>query len=162
MRSDIFITSSYKYITLVYVEENFNMNKKVSIREVIATKIVIAVLIAGYYWMWSRSEWMPEYRQFQSFWGGFLIFVLVVHYYRVEKYKKEYFDELAEKNLKRCDSICLKVFSILMIVTAFLGGILGHVNAISTTLMGWLIIGSVIVITILRTILFLIMDKKGV
>ena len=31
------------------------MKKKVSILEIVATKIVIALLVAGYYWMWSRS-----------------------------------------------------------------------------------------------------------
>ena len=48
-----------------------------------------------------------------------------------------------------------------MVVVAFLGGILGHLNAISTEMMGWLIIGSIIAITILRTIVFIIMDSKG-
>ena len=86
------------------------MKNKVSIREVVATKIIIAILIAGYYWMWSRSDWQPEYRQFSSYWGFLLFLILIVHYFRVKKYKKEYFDEFAEKNLLRCDAICLKVF----------------------------------------------------
>ena len=70
--------------------------------------------------------------------------------------------EFAEKNLHRCDSICLKIFCVLMVIIAYLGGILGHVNGISTALMGWLIIGTVITITILRMIMFIIMDSKGV
>lgn len=49
-----------------------------------------------------------------------------------------------------------------MVIIAYLGRILGHVNAISTAVMGWLIIGTIIAITILRTIIFLIMDSKGV
>ena len=49
-----------------------------------------------------------------------------------------------------------------MVVIAYLGGILGHINAISTMVMGWLIMGSIIAITILRTIIFFIMDHKGV
>ena len=138
------------------------MKNKVSIREVVATKIIIAILIAGYYWLWSRSDYQPEYQQFSSYWGFILFLMLIVHYFRVEKYKKEYFDEFAEKNLHRCDSICLKIFCVLMVIIAYLGGILGHVNGISTALMGWLIIGTVITITILRTIMFIIMDSKGV
>ena len=138
------------------------MNNKVSIREVVATKIIIAILIAGYYWLWSRSDYQPEYQQFSSYWGFILFLMLIVHYFRVKKYKKEYFDEFAEKNLHRCDSICLKIFCVLMVIIAYLGGILGHVNGISTALMGWLIIGTVITITILRTIMFIIMDSKGV
>lgn len=138
------------------------MKNKVSIREVVATKIIIAILIAGYYWLWSRSDYQPEYQQFSSYWGFILFLMLIVHYFRVKKYKKEYFDEFAEKNLHRCDSICLKIFFVLMVIIAYLGGILGHVNGISTALMGWLIIGTVITITILRTIMFIIMDSKGV
>lgn len=138
------------------------MKNKVSIREVVATKIIIAILIAGYYWLWSRSDYQPEYQQFSSYWGFILFLMLIVHYFRVKKYKKEYFDEFAEKNLHRCDSICLKIFCVLMVIIAYLGGILGHVNGISTVLMGWLIIGTVITITILRTIMFIIMDSKGV
>lgn len=56
----------------------------------------------------------------------------------------------------------LESFCLLMVIIAYLGGILGHVNAISTAIMGWLIIGTIIAITILRTIIFLIMDSKGV
>lgn len=138
------------------------MKNKVSIREVVATKIIIAILIAGYYWLWSRSGYQPEYQQFSSYWGFILFLMLIVHYFRVKKYKKEYFDEFAEKNLHRCDSICLKIFCVLMVIIAYLGGILGHVNGISTALMGWLIMGTVITITILRTIMFIIMDSKGV
>ncbi len=138
------------------------MKNKVSIREVVATKIIIAILIAGYYWLWSRSDYQPEYQQFSSYWGFILFLMLIVHYFRVKKYKKEYFDEFAEKNLHRCDSICLKIICVLMVIIAYLGGILGHVNGISTALMGWLIIGTVITITILRTIMFIIMDSKGV
>jgi len=138
------------------------MKNKVSIQEVVATKIIIAILIAGYYWLWSRSDYQPEYQQFSSYWGFILFLMLIVHYFRVKKYKKEYFDEFAEKNLHRCDSICLKIFCVLMVIIAYLGGILGHVNGISTALMGWLIIGTVITITILRTIMFIIMDSKGV
>ena len=138
------------------------MKNKVSIREVVATKIIIAILIAGYYWLWSRSDYQPEYQQFSSYWGFILFLMLIVHYFRVKKYKKEYFDEFAEKNLHRCDSICLKIFCVLIVIIAYLGGILGHVNGISTALMGLLIIGTVITITILRTIIFIIMDSKGV
>ncbi|EGY58157.1 hypothetical protein [Lactobacillus iners] len=138
------------------------MKKKVSILEIVATKIVIALLVAGYYWMWSRSDWMPEYRQYSAYFGGFLFLILLAHYHRVHKYKKERFDELAIKTLRKCDAICLKVLTVLMVIVAYAGGILGHVNAMSTAMMGWLIIGSIIAIAMLRTMLFLILNSKGV
>ena len=129
---------------------------------ILATKIVIALLVAGYYWMWSRSDWMPEYRQYSAYFGGFLFLILLAHYHRVHKYKKERFDELAIKTLRKCDAICLKVLTVLMVIVAYAGGILGHVNAMSTAMMGWLIIGSIIAIAMLRTMLFLILNSKGV
>lgn len=138
------------------------MKKKVSILEIVATKIVIALLVAGYYWMWSRSDWMPEYRQYSAYFGGFLFLILLAHYHRVHKYKKERFDELAIKTLRKCDAICLKILTVLMVIVAYAGGILGHVNAMSTAMMGWLIIGSIIAIAMLRTMLFLILNSKGV
>lgn len=138
------------------------MKKKVSILEIVATKIVIALLVAGYYWMWSRSDWMPEYRQYSAYFGGFLFLILLAHYHRVHKYKKERFDELAIKTLRKCDAICLKVLTVLMVIVAYAGGILGHVNAMSTAMMSWLIIGSIIAIAMLRTMLFLILNSKGV
>lgn len=38
----------YNFVILHYKE--INMKKKVSILEIVATKIVIALLVAGYYW----------------------------------------------------------------------------------------------------------------
>ena len=150
----------YHLMILHYKE--INMKKKVSILEIVATKIVIALLVAGYYWMWSRSDWMPEYRQYSAYFGGFLFLILLAHYHRVHKYKKERFDELAIKTLRKCDAICLKVLTVLMVIAAYAGGILGHVNAMSTAMMGWLIIGSIVAIAMLRTMLFLILNSKGV
>ncbi len=88
--------------------------------------------------------------------------MLTVHAVRVSKYKKEQADELAEQNLRRCDSICLKVFIPAMLITAYMGGILGHVNAISTSVIGWIIVMTIFVLSIFRTILFIVMDTKGV
>ena len=35
--------------------------KKVSLREIVADKIVFAILIALYYWMWARNDWHNYY-----------------------------------------------------------------------------------------------------
>jgi hypothetical protein len=69
---------------------------------------------------------------------------------------------MAEHNLKRCDSICLKLFLGAMIVTAWAGGVLGHIDEITTTQMGWIIIISIFLMSVIRTVLFAIMDSKGV
>ena len=33
--------------------------KKVSLRELVADKIVYAVLLAMTYWLWARNDWKP-------------------------------------------------------------------------------------------------------
>lgn len=73
------------------------MKNKVSIREVVATKIIIAILIAGYYWLWSRSDYQPEYRQFSSYWGFLLFLILIVHYFRVKNIRKNTLMNLQKK-----------------------------------------------------------------
>ena len=35
--------------------------RKVSLREIVADKIVFAILIALYYWMWARNDWHNYY-----------------------------------------------------------------------------------------------------
>lgn len=69
---------------------------------------------------------------------------------------------MAEQNLKRCDSICLKIFVGIMVVVAFGAAILGHINAVSTGTIGWVIILSILVLSIIRTVMFVVMDSKGV
>lgn len=138
------------------------MSKKVSLRELVANKIVFAIFLAIYYWMWSRTGWQDYYQTIQSIGAMVLIVFFAQQAIRINKYKKEGIDELAEENLRRCDSICLKLLVIVMAVTAYLGGILGHLDAISTATMGWLIVGAILGLSIFRTVLFIIMDVKGV
>ena len=138
------------------------MNKKVSLKEIVGNKILYAVILAAYYWMWARSDWQNWYLTVQSTLGGFLIVFFIFQSMRIRKYKKEGIDELAEQNLKRCDSFCLKLFIGVMVATAWVSGVLGHVNAISPELIGWIIILSILVLSIVRTILFVVMDSKGV
>ena len=33
------------------------MNKKVSLKEIVGTKIVYAIILTSYYWMWARTGW---------------------------------------------------------------------------------------------------------
>ena len=81
---------------------------------------------------------------------------------RISKYKKEGIDEMAEQNLKRCDAICLKLLIGAMVVVAFGAAILGHINAVSTGTIGWAIVLSILLLSIIRTVLFVVMDRKGV
>ena len=83
--------------------------KKVSLRELVADKIVFAVLLAVYYWMWARNDWRESYKTIQFVVFAFSFYYFVNRSIRLKKYKQEAVDEMAETNLKRCDSICLKI-----------------------------------------------------
>ena len=37
------------------------MNKKVSLKEIVGTKIVYAIILTSYYWMWARTDWEDWY-----------------------------------------------------------------------------------------------------
>ena len=138
------------------------MNKKVSLKEIVGTKIVYAIILTSYYWMWARTDWKDWYEMMQYVLGVFLFSFFSVQMIRISKYKKQGIDEMAEQNLKRCDSICLKLFVGVMVVVAFGAAILGHANAVNTGFIGWTIVLSILVLSIIRTVMFVVMDSKGV
>ena len=138
------------------------MNKKVSLKEIVGTKIVYAIILTSYYWMWARTDWKDWYETVQSMLGVFLFSFFTLQMIRISKYKKEGIDEMAEQNLKRCDSICLKLLVGVMVAVAFGAAILGHVNAVSNGFIGWAIVLSILALSIIRTVMFVVMDNKGV
>lgn len=138
------------------------MNKKVSLKEIVGTKIVYAIILTSYYWMWVRSDWKDWYETVQSMLGVFLFSFFTLQMIRISKYKKEGIDEMAEQNLKRCDSICLKLLVGVMVAVAFGAAILGHANVVSTGFIGWAIVLSILALSIIRTVMFVVMDNKGV
>jgi len=138
------------------------MNKKVSLKEIVGTKIVYAIIFTSYYWMWARTDWKEWYLTAQSVLGCVLIAFFLFQYMRIKKYKREGVDEMAEQNLKRCDSICLKLFIVAMIGVAWSCAILGHVSTINMGVIGWVIVLSILALSIIRTVMFVIMDSTGV
>lgn len=138
------------------------MNKKVSLKEIVGTKIVYAIILTSYYWMWARTDWKGWYETAQYVLGVFLFSFFAVQMIRISKYKKEGVDEMAEQNLKRCDAICLKLLIGAMVVVAFGAGILGHIDAVSPGTIGWAIVLSILALSIIRTVMFAVMDSRGV
>lgn len=134
------------------------MKKKVSLREIVGTKIIYALLVAVYYWMWARRDWNDFYITIQSVVGIFTAVFLLLQASRIRKYKHESFDELAEQNLKAADSICLKISMVSLVVIAFMGAL----TILDAIAMGYAIVGWLIVIMILRFIIFYVKDVKGI
>lgn len=138
------------------------MNKKVTLTEIVGTKIIYALIMVSYYWMWARSDWKDYYETIQLVLSIFLVIFFMIYARRIKKYKKESMDEMAEYNLKRCDSICFKIFIVVMIITAFVGAILGHSNTFSCGFIGWIIVLTILALTIIRTVIFIVMDSRGI
>ena len=134
--------------------------KKVSLRELVADKIVFAVLLAVYYWMWARNDWRESYKTIQFVVFAFSFYYFVNRSIRLKKYKQEAVDEMAETNLKRCDSICLKIGVAAMIVIGFACAV-GRM-ALTTEIIGYALMGTLVALAIIRTVIFCVMDKEGV
>ena len=134
--------------------------RKVSLREIVADKIVFAILIALYYWMWARNDWHNYYTSIQYAVFAFTFFYFISRASRLKKYKQELPDEMSEANLKRCDALCLKIGAAAIIVLIFVCAV-GRLS-ITTDLIGYCLMGILIALAIIRTILFYIMDTKGV
>ncbi len=133
--------------------------KKVSLRELVADKIIFAILIAMYYWMWARNDWKDTYTTVQNIVFIFSFYYFVSRAIRVKKYKQEAPDEMAEANLKRCDSICLKISVVVFIIIAFACAI-GRM-ALTTEFIGYCLMAALVLMAVIRTIIFYLMDKKG-
>lgn len=138
------------------------MNKKISLRELIIAETIFTFIIALIYWLWARTDWNESYTTIQNTAFLFLFVFFATLSVRCKKYKQEEIDELAKQNLKRCDSICYKLMTIFMLIISFVAAIVGHTKAFGTSTIGWMIIITIILISIIRAILFIIMDKKGI
>lgn len=136
------------------------MNKKVGMRELVGTRIVLAVCIAVYYWCWARNDWHSYYTTVTNVVATFVIWFFVFLAMRERKYKKEVADELAVANLRRCDSICYKITMVLIVCVGFLSAILRF--AVSSEVIGYMLMSILVLMSIIRTILFCYMDTKGV
>ena len=133
--------------------------KKVSLCELVADKIVFAILIAVYYWMWARNDWKDFYTTIQTIVFVFSFYYFVSRALRLRKYKKEAPDEMAEANLKRCDSICLKISVGALVLLSFVCAV-GRFT-LTTEVIGYCMVGVLVVLAITRTVIFYLMDQKG-
>lgn len=138
------------------------MNRKVSLKEIVGTKIIYAIFLVSYYWMWVRTDWKEWYETVQIVLGMLIAAFFLFQYIRIKKYKQEGVDEMAEQNLKRCDAFCLKLFLAAMIITAWVCAVFSHSDAVGMGMVGWMIVLSILVLSVVRTVMFAIMDSKGV
>lgn len=136
------------------------MNKKVTLRELLGARIVLAICIAVYYWCWARNGWEDYFSSIQQCVAIFAFMFFCFLAARERKYKKENVDEMAVANLKRCDSICYKITMVLIICITFLSAILRF--TISSEIIGYMLMGVLVLTAIVRTAMFCYMDAKGI
>lgn len=135
------------------------MDRKVTLRELLIARIVLAICIAVYYWCWARNGWENYFSSIQTTVAIFAFFFFCFLGMRERKYKKEVVDEMAAANLKRCDSVCYKITMVLIVCIGFLSAILRF--DISSEVICYLLMGVLVLTSIIRTILFCYMDAKG-
>ena len=135
------------------------MDRKVTLRELLIACVVLAICIAVYYWCWARNGWENYFSTIQRCVATFAFFFFCFLGTRERKYKKEVVDEMAAANLKRCDSVCYKITMVLIVCIGFLSAILRLV--ISSEVIGYLLMGVLVLTSMIRAILFCYMDAKG-
>lgn len=135
------------------------MKNKVTLKEILVSHIIVAILIAIYYWCWARNGWQEYYVSIQNTVGIIAFFIFISLSIRMAKYKKEVNDEMAIANLRKSDSICFKIIIALIVCIGFLSAILRF--RISSEIIGYMLMGVLVLISIIRFILFCVIDKKG-
>lgn len=134
------------------------MKSKVSLKELVGTKIIYAALIVCYYWMWARRDWHDSYTTIQNMVVLFSVLFFALQAERIHRYSKEEKDELATANLRRADAIGLRIMTAAVVIIAFAGCITG----LDGRLVGYALVGMVLILSVIRFTLFCIMDSRGV
>ena len=135
------------------------MNRKVTLKELLIARIVLVICIAVYYWCWARNGWENYFSSIQTTVAILAFFLFLLLGRAGKKCKKEVVDEMAVANLKRCDSICYKITMVLIVCIGFLSAIFRL--AISSEVIGYLLMGVLVLTSVIRTLLFCYMDAKG-
>lgn len=134
------------------------MKSRVTLKEISGTKIIYAALLVCYYWMWARRDWQDYYITIQNIVAIFTVLFFAMQANRIRKYSKEEKDELAIQNLRRADAIGLKIMVAAAIIIAFACA----VAFIDGRLAGYALVGMICALSVIRFIMFCIMDSKGV
>ena len=134
------------------------MNSKVTLKEMVGTKIIYAMLLVLYYWMWARRDWHEYYMTIQNMVVVFTVIFFSLRAGRIIKFSKEEKDELAVQNLRRTDAIALKIMVVSTAAIAFACA----VSFIDGALAGYALVGMILVLAIIRFIIFWVMDSKGI
>ena len=130
-------------------------NKPINLSVWMFLKAGPAVLLCIYYSMCTWDGYDPALRYLQAV-SLVLTGVIVLWQVSYAK-KKKLFDEFARENLKITDSICLKIAYALMVIAA-LACVFADFSGI---IAGYFVVGGILLLTIIRAVMFAVIDKKG-
>lgn len=137
------------------------MKSKVTLRELVGTKIIYALLLTAFYWMWARRDWHDYYQTIQLAISIFTVLFFSWQAMRISKYNKEEKDELAISNLRRVDSLCFKIMIVLLAVIAF-ASVFIEAYGLPGSVTGYALVFSLLLLSVIRFVAFCIMDSKGI
>ena len=127
-------------------------NKRINLRVWMIVKILPSLFLFTYYCMGVRRYFQPIYIIIQyALIGSIIIFLIII------RNKCDVFDEFARETLYKTDSICLNIAYIFM-GFMLLPCLFITPNAI---MIGYLIAGGIVVLSIIRTIIFCVIDSQG-
>ena len=137
------------------------MKNKISLRTWMFLKIAPSALLVLHYWMNVRTSSHFAIHMIVTF--AVLVFFFVFAHY---DNKKDLIDESAKEILKRTDSICLKTAYAIGVIAVFSVTISDRIFAVFSevtgVIVGYYIVFSILAFTVLRAILFSVIDKRGI
>ena len=137
--------------------EEWHMKSHVTVKEMAGTKIIYAMLLACYYWMWARRDWHSFYDVIQNMVFLFTFLFFVLQAVRIRQYGKSEKDQAAVRNLRRIDAIGLKVMVAAAAVIAFTAAIADLEGRIA----GYALVGAIFALTVARFLALCLMSRNA-
>ena len=131
------------------------MKSNVTLKEIVGTKIIYALLLVCYYWMWARQDWHQYYGVIQNTVMIFTIAFFAIRANRVRKYGKKEQDQRTIQVLQKADAIGLKIMvAAVMFISA--GCAVAFIDGRTA---GYALVGTIFALTVIRYVLFCVMGK---
>lgn len=128
------------------------MKKRISLKVWMIVKIIPALLLVVFYWMCIRTKYNPIYTYLQ-----YAILACMFVSLHIVKKNRDVFDEYAKEILSKTDTICFKL-SYIIFGILLLPCILINTDSI---VIGYGIVVGLCILTILRSVIFCVLDSRG-
>ena len=132
------------------------MKPKVTLKQIVGTKIIYAGLLVFYYWMWARGDWRDYYETIQNTVIIFTIVFFAEQAYHIHKYSREEKDQRAVRILRGVDAVGLKIMVAAAVIIAFASA----VAFLDGAMAGYALVGTIFALTVIRFIMFCVISRK--